>query len=71
MMEAITRMRPIEFTGLARLLNVQVVEQVEGEEKLQPRDFSDVFGDIMAKYDAMNRQQKRNLLKLVQKSNGA
>lgn len=64
-------MQPIEFAGLARLLGVQLIEQAEGEEKPKVRDFTEIFGDVMEKYDKLNRQRKREILKLVKKSNGA
>lgn len=64
-------MRPVEFAGLARILGVQIVQIVEGEDKPQSRDFTDVFADVMARFNALNRQQKRDLLKLVKKSNSA
>lgn len=64
-------MRPVEFAGLARILGVQIVQMIEGEDKPQGRDFTDVFADVMARFNALNRQQKRDLLKLVKKSNSA
>lgn len=75
-MVLITNMRPIEFTGLAKLLGVPIVEENDKDaedlkERYKPRDFTDVLSDIMEKFDKLNRKSKRSLLKLIQKSNEA
>ena len=69
----IAKMEPIEFCGLANLLGVKITEEVETEstdikDKYKPRDFTDVLADVMQKFDALNRQKKRELFKLVKKS---
>ena len=43
----------------------------EDEKKFKPRNFSDVFADVMAKYNGLNRSRKREILKLIKKSNAA
>lgn len=77
-MTEISHLRPIEFAGLARLLGVSIVttndpaaENVETETKsdtVVPRSFADVLGDIMVKFNTLNRQRKREILKLVKKA---
>ena len=37
----------------------------------EPRDFIDVLGDIMQRFNALNRTRKREILKLIQKSNNS
>lgn len=68
-------MEPLDFAGLAKLLGVQIVEineTAENEkEKFAPRNFTDVFSDVMAKFDKLNRTRKREILKLIKKSNAA
>ncbi len=73
LMLLIAKMEPIEFCGLANLLGVKITEEVETEstdikDKYKPRDFTDVLADVMQKFDALNRQKKRELFKLVKKS---
>ena len=72
LMDYITKMEPLEFVGLARLLGVAVVEDnldKESEQKVTPRSFSDVLSDVMAKFNMLGRTRKREILKLVKKSN--
>lgn len=74
LIDQISKMEPLDFVGLAKLLGVQVIEQnndIEGEKQLNVRNFSDVFADVMAKFNGLNRTRKREILKLVKKSNAA
>ena len=72
LMEHITKMEPLEFAGLARLLGVAIIEDnpdKEAEQKVIPRSFTDVFADVMAKFDKLGRARQREIIKLVKKSN--
>lgn len=72
LMDCITKMEPLEFAGLAKLLGVAIVEDnpdKEAEQKFIPRSFTDVFEDVMAKFSALGRTRKREIIKLVKKSN--
>ena len=72
LMEHITKMEPLEFAGLARLLGVSIIEDnpdTEAEQKVIPRSFTDVFADVMAKFDKLGRTRQREIIKLVKKSN--
>ena len=60
----ITKMEPIDFVGLARLLGVSIIADKE------PRPFADVLEDVLKKFDALPRGRKREVLKLVKKSCG-
>ena len=75
LIQQISNMEPIEFLGLARLLGVQVLEEnkeATGEkDKFKPRSFADVLEDVMAKFEKQNRGRKREIIKLVKKSNAA
>ena len=66
-------MEPLDFAGLAKLLGVQIVEPnkeaKEGEQKFIPRNFTDVFEDVMKKFSGLNRTRKREILKLIKKAN--
>ncbi len=72
LMDQITKMEPLEFAGLAKLLGVAIVEDnldEEAEKKVVPRSFTDVLSDVMAKFSKLGRSRKREILKLVKKSN--
>ena len=75
LIEQISKMEPVEFLGLARLLGVQVLEEnkeaTEDKDKFKPRSFADVLEDVLAKYEKQNRSRKREIIKLVKKSNAA
>jgi hypothetical protein len=59
-------MEPLDFVGLTKLLGVQVIEvSSETENKYEPRSFVDVFADVMAKFNALSRRRKREILKLI------
>lgn len=75
LIEQISKMEPVEFLGLARLLGVQVLEENKeatgDKDKFTPRRFADVLEDVMAKFEKQNRGRKREIIKLVKKSNAA
>ena len=75
LIEQISKMEPVEFLGLARLLGVQVLEENKeatgDKDKFKPRSFADVLEDVMAKFEKQNRGRKREIIKLVKKSNAA
>ena len=75
LIEQISKMEPVEFLGLARLLGVQVLEEnkeaIGDKDKFKPRSFADVLEDVMAKFEKQNRGRKREIIKLVKKSNAA
>lgn len=77
----ITKMHPIEFAGLAKLLGVEIIKEEEEKiftstvpekeegKKYAARSFTDVLEDVMAKFTALNRTRQREILRLVKKSN--
>ena len=80
LMHLIGDMEPIEFAGLANLLGVKLVKPLDKSDqsmekkskeeiKPEPRDFLDVLNDVMAKFSTLGRARKRELLRLVEKSN--
>ena len=76
LMRLIVDMRPVEFMGLAKLLGAPVMEEVNPEatdpkERYKPRSFTDVFEDVLKRFDKLNRTRKREILKLIAKSNSA
>ena len=69
----IPKMNAVEFTGLARVLNVRLIEKNENstsdEDKYINREFTDVLNDVLYTFDHLNRTQKRNVLKIIKASN--
>jgi len=80
LMHLIGDMEPIEFAGLANLLGVKLVKSLDENDdsmkkelkenkQLEPRDFLDVLNDVMSKFSIQGRARKREILRLVEKSN--
>lgn len=67
LLKMIVEMRPIEFAGLAKLFGVSLIEQTD--ENMEPRPFADVLEDTLSYFSKLNRQKKREVLRLVKKSN--
>jgi hypothetical protein len=59
----IAKLEPVEFMGLARVLKVPLFTG-EGEER-EPRDFTDVFEDVLENFSRCARPRRREILKLV------
>ena len=79
-MEEIGRIKnPEIFLGVSRILKVKLFEEkVEdsedgggGKKSKEPRDFVDMFADVMSAYDARDRKFKRELYKILRKANEA
>lgn len=49
-----------EFLGLATMLKVNLME-----DKDTPRDFVDIFSDVLDEFEKKNRAQRRNLMKIL------
>ena len=74
LMRLIVDMRPVEFMGLARLLGAPVMEEVnpdatDPKERYKPKSFTDVFEEVLRRFDKLNRSRKREILRLIEKSN--
>ena len=68
LLEMVVKMQPIEFVGLAKLLGAQLIQEKE-DNKLEAKPFSDVLEDVLARFQKLNRQRKREILKLIKNSN--
>lgn len=68
-------MDAIEFTGLAKVLGVPLVKEnpnpTSDEDKYIARDFVDVLDGVLNKFQNLNRSTKRELLRVIKKSNSA
>lgn len=69
LMELIIDMQPLDFLALAKLLGAPVMEEKDGKE--EPRSFADVLEDVLARFTKLGRTKKRDLLRLLKKSNSA
>ena len=84
LMREISKLEASEFLGVCKILNIPVYEEgsettqkikdkdgkeVEVTYKTKPRDFSDLWSDMCEKVHGLNREQKRNLDKLVRAAN--
>ena len=59
----IAKLEPVEFMGLARVLKVSLFIG-EGETR-EPRDFTEVFEDVLENFSKCGRVRRREILKLV------
>ena len=63
-MEEISRIKEVEiFLGISKLLSVELLDGKD------PRDFTDVFADVMEKFRGKDRKRKRELLKVLKLAN--
>lgn len=58
----ITKLSEIEFLGLARMLNIPLVQQ---DEDKTPRQFEYIMSDLIDKYISLSKTQKKNLKKIL------
>lgn len=59
----IAKLEPVEFMGLARVLKVPLF--TGEDEAREPRDFTDVFSDVLENFSKCGRVRRREILKLV------
>jgi hypothetical protein len=59
----ITKLEPVEFMGLARVLKEPLFTE-EGEAR-ELRDFTEVFSNVLENYSKCRRVRRREILKLV------
>lgn len=63
--QGLVRLGPIEFLGVATLLEVP---RFNDEEWQNARDASDMLMDMIDAYAASNKKIQRNILKMVEKA---
>ena len=61
-MIAISEMGTVEFLGLAYVCKVKLYKD---DEEKEPREFTDIFEDVLAAYKNSNRKMRRLFLKLA------
>lgn len=63
LVELITKLEPVEFIGLARVLCVDIIN----EENKTTRDFYDILNDIVNKFHTLARKQRREILSVLRR----
>lgn len=58
----IVKLQPVEFMGLARVLKVHLYAN---EETREPREFEEVFAEVLERFDKSNRTRRREIIQLV------
>lgn len=66
----IPKLNAVEFTGLARLLKVQLLEEVDPaaeqtKDRYAPRHFTDVLNDMLTAFEKCDRKRKKEIIALV------
>ena len=66
----IPKLDVVEFTGLARVLKVQLLEEVDPaaeqvKDRYAPRAFSDVLNDMLTAFEKCDRKRKKEIISLV------
>ena len=66
---ALLRISPQELLGVASVLGVNLYtnEKDENDHPI-PKDGLIIIGEILSKYETLNRDARRNLLKIVKKA---
>ena len=63
LIELITKLEPVEFIGLARVLCVDIINK----EDKTTSDFYDVLNDIVNKFNTLARKQRREILSVLRR----
>ena len=63
LVELITKLEPVEFIGLARVLCVDIINK----EDKATRDFYEVLNDIVDKFNTLARKQRREILSVLRR----
>lgn len=59
----ISKLDPIQFLGLCRIMCVQVAIEKE------PRQFDIIFNDVITKFPTLGRKQRRDIIKVLKAAN--
>lgn len=62
--ERVSKLKEIEFLGLAKLL---AVPMTVGEEK-KPREFEEILSDCIDNFIMLNRQRRKEVLSVLKKT---
>ena len=66
LLKLIPKLDAVQFTGLARILKVKLVEEKNPDgDRYQARDFTDVLGDVLRNFELSTRARRREILQLL------
>lgn len=66
---ALLRISPQELLGVASILGIKLyTEEKDDQDHPIPKDGLIIIGEILSKYETLNRDARRNLLKIVKKA---
>lgn len=66
---ALLRISPQELLGVASVLRVNLyTEEKDEQDHPIPKDGLIIIGEILSKYETLNRDARRNLLKIVKQA---
>lgn len=66
---ALLRISPQELLGVASVLGVNLyTDEKDEQDHPIPKDGMIIIGEILSKYETLNRDARRNLLKIVKKA---
>ena len=70
LLELITKLEVQEFIGLAKILKVKLVEEINSDatelsERYSARDFADVLKDVLHNFNLCDRARKREILQIL------
>lgn len=73
LMDLIPKLSAIEFAGLARVLKVRLLDEVNPEaeqvkDRFAPRSFSEVLEDIFINFEKQDRKRRKEIISLVKKA---
>lgn len=63
---------PVVFLGLAKVLGIKLYEDgAQGKElkDRNPKDFSEIFAEVMAQFNGLGRRKKREVMKILRDAN--
>lgn len=72
----IPKLNAVEFTGLARLLKVQLLDEVnptaeQTKDRYAPRSFTDVLNDMLNAFEKCDRKRRKEIIKLLKAASKA
>lgn len=71
---AVIKMEPIQFVGLARFFGIAVFNDKDPaaqnvKDRFEARPVEEILEDMLKRFDKLNRTKKREVIQLVNKSN--
>ena len=73
LMDLIPKLTAVEFAGLARVLKVSLLDEVDPDaeqikDRFAPRSFTAVLEDIFINFEKQSRKRRREIISIVKKA---